>query len=382
MIEKLKSFFKREEINTSRQKNIDFAKAFSIIFMIFIHTLMVPPYAGLETTVFGNIANNYMGGFMAAPVFMCVMGVGLAFSRHTSSKQIFKRATKFIIIGFIINILRGISPIIVACINHDPNLNLTIFRIVFNGDILVFVGLALILFVLLKKIKYHEIIIPCVGLLFSVIVTAIPPIRTDNLPLSFLGGYFFPIGYLDNMINAPFPLMSWFIYVAFGYGFALILRRIKDLNRFYAVCIVIGLVVLVPIAVTENIYNYGSLTHGDDELREYMNILPDAIMSFGFTIFAFGFWHFICKKTPELINNFIHKIADSINEIYLISWVVISNASFLVIIFAFNGLNDNVWIYIISFIIIFVSSTASGLLWRKRKIKRNAIKNGTSLFSN
>lgn len=377
MINRIANFFSRPDINVSRQKNIDYAKAISIIFMIFIHVLTSPEYLYLKTTLFGRIADMYLGGFMAAPVFMAAMGVGLTFTRQGEPNQIIIRGVKFFLISFALNIVRSLARVIYLTITHADNLAAQIFYEFFSGDILGFVGLALILFGLLKKLKYHKIIIPSLALIFTIIITAVPRIYTDNDILGYTIGYIFPIGQttiaggaVEENLIVCFPLMSWFSVVAFGYIFGLIIRKVKNLDRFYLYAALIGIVLLVPILTTEVVFGYGEMNKNATELETYMKTFPDLVMSIGFILIDFALWHLVCKFTSEKIDKFFFTMSNAINEIYIISWVLIMNVDYMILMYAIEKSQENIWIYMLTFLITFLLSLVLGILWKQFKVKR------------
>jgi len=73
-----------EKVNTGRQLELDIAKALSIIFMIFVHAIMViPAFNNTLSSGYLFVVGNILGRPCAAPVFMFCMGVGLVYSRHS-----------------------------------------------------------------------------------------------------------------------------------------------------------------------------------------------------------------------------------------------------------------------------------------------------------
>ena len=71
---------------------LDIAKALSIIFMIFLHTVMV--VSGFNNSIspaYDFIIGNVLGRPCAAPVFMFCMGIGIVYSRHSQWDLMIKR---------------------------------------------------------------------------------------------------------------------------------------------------------------------------------------------------------------------------------------------------------------------------------------------------
>ena len=75
--------FSTSEVNTGRQVELDIAKGFAILFMVWVHT----------TETFGNyqgignvIVEHFLGGPFAAPVFMVCMGIGMCYAKRAWQK--------------------------------------------------------------------------------------------------------------------------------------------------------------------------------------------------------------------------------------------------------------------------------------------------------
>ena len=80
----LNKLFSDEKINTGRQVELDIAKALSIIFMVFVHILMVAPaFNNTISPSYLLIVGNILGRPCAAPVFMFCLGVGIIYSRRS-----------------------------------------------------------------------------------------------------------------------------------------------------------------------------------------------------------------------------------------------------------------------------------------------------------
>ena len=212
--------------NKGRQVGIDLAKCLAIIFMIIMHTLM--HFDADENSTFYQIYDLIFGSILAAPVFMTAMGVGLAYSSKSTPKKIIFRGINIFIIAFILNVVRVIPKFIIAGVENASELLFTsVFYNSICGDILVFAGLALIIFGLLKLMKLKDYMILLIAVIFSLLVTLIPVFVTNNVVLNFLSGLLFPTMYGKD-VNMVFPIMSWFIFPAFGYWFA---NQLKKTNK-------------------------------------------------------------------------------------------------------------------------------------------------------
>ena len=85
----MKKIFSKEPVNRGRQIELDIAKCLAIIFMIFLHTLMVTSgFANNISVPMQRGIQQLFGGPFAAPVFMFAMGVGFVYSRNQNSNII------------------------------------------------------------------------------------------------------------------------------------------------------------------------------------------------------------------------------------------------------------------------------------------------------
>ena len=107
----ISSLFSDEKVNTGRQVELDIAKAFAIIFMIFLHTVMiVEAYnVGLSPT-YTYIIGNVLGRPYAAVVFMFCMGVGVVYSRHSQWNLMIKRGIILYLLGLLVNVFEFFLP--------------------------------------------------------------------------------------------------------------------------------------------------------------------------------------------------------------------------------------------------------------------------------
>ena len=380
-------FIGRDDINIERQKNIDYAKCISIIFMILIHVFTYPEYILLRTSTFGRIIDYYMGGFMSAPIFMAAMGFGLAYSKNQDPNKIIIRGIKLFILAYIVNLTRTLLILIYIFATQmgEPESITAILKLIFEGDILHFAGLALILFGLIKKIKYHNFIFPILALAFSIIVTVVGPYRTDSFAMHLTLGLFYPMGYVTPIIEGElvikgeiiscFPLLSWFIIVIIGYYFALIVRKVKNLDRFYIWCIIIGLILAVPMVTCEVVFNFGELSRVGTEVDAYAKMLYDIVFTFGFILFDFGLFYFLTKLTSDKLNKLVFRTSNAVNDIYWISWFLILNGPcFFVEYLKEDQIELKLWIYFMIFVVITLLSVIFGILLKEYKTKRKHLK--------
>lgn len=369
MKKRIELFFSREDLNTGRQLNVDYAKTLAIFFMILVHTFMYPCYSNL-TTGFAEIIYAHLGSYLSAPVFVISMGLGLAFTRFSDSKSIIKRGVKILIMAFVLNVVRCLIPILLSIVKND----ITVFedeimRSLLFGDILHFAGLALITFGLLKKTKLSALNVFIICLIINTVMTFVPNINTDSIIVGSLLGMIIPVFYC-NEIYSWFPLLTWYVFVAFGYLFGLIIRKVKNLDKFYLWSIIIGFILYAIFFVTDEvIFDLTEYKTGYDS-TEYYNTIYIVLYTIGSTMTLYGVFHFLTKFTPKFLDDFCYKTSAAVNEIYIISWLIIFNVFFVIFGMIYPS-EYSLWFYLIASFIITAISIILGWKYREYKLKRN-----------
>ena len=102
--------FSREQINTSRQWELDLARAFIIFCLGMIHvTIECSTDEGLCSGI-PYLFDTVIGGPFSAPMYMFVMGVGMCYTRKNTPMDYFRRGAKIFLVGYVLNICRFLIP--------------------------------------------------------------------------------------------------------------------------------------------------------------------------------------------------------------------------------------------------------------------------------
>ncbi len=304
----------RLEHNTERQVNIDLAKCIAIVFMVLIHTMM--NYSADLETGLGYAANQFLGGFMAAPVFMCAMGIGIAYSKNQEPEKFLSRGFDIFVLGYVLNILRS-APVLLMLWPWRDNAGEVLYYL-FNGDILQFAGLAMLVVGCLKKLHCTDGTILGIGIVCSVVGRLIPVIRSDNLFVDSVVGLFITCTASDEMY-VVFPLMSWFVIVAFGCWFGGKIKNSENPDKFYLTWGIPCTIVWVCGSAYEAI---GELSMMKDDLSYYGLAPWDAAISLCYCVSCFAVCYFVCKLLNKKTKDFIYTMSDSLNLFYMYHWVI------------------------------------------------------------
>jgi len=349
----LKSLVSEEFVNTGRQKAIDYIKAFAILYMVTIHWYeeMSVCYTDGTTTILGYII-EFLGGPLAAPVFMYAMGLGMVYSKHRSPKQLFLRGAKLLIFSYLFNLIRlSLSYLVVGKISGYFNLD-TFLYYTFNIDILSFCGIAFMFTALLKKLNIPVWAVPQIAIIMLIIGSFINYEST-----SFLGKYILTL-FVKSSELSYFPLFNWYIYPAMGMLSARYLKQISNQDRWNKIALRISFAFTIGIvggAIFYGISPTQFFTIYDDIY--YLQNFISALFCLNVVILCESLLYFVFKKVNnEKIDKLVFYMSDNLNTIYILQWIIIGNV--LTIFFESGWIEPfPIWVSIPLGIVVTVIST-------------------------
>lgn len=316
--------FSHEAINTSRQWELDLARAFLIFCLGLVHvTIECTTDEGLCSGI-PYLFDSIIGGPLGAPMFMFVMGVGLSYTIRNTPKDHFIRGVKIFGLGYILNICRFLIPYLIGySITGDSEkyMDQLLYKVLCN-DILTFAGIAMVLIGLFVKFKVPHAIMLLIATVMCVLGTVFNGVDV-NAPLGniFLG---YLIGTEDaaGLVLSDFPLLNWFIFPVFGFVFGHILKRVKNKDLFY-------LTFSLPTMIIAVIYMIYGITNeigmfGEGQNCYYHMIFSDVMASLCLTVGTVGFYHLVLKIFPRKWFYFAWSISEHITSVYFIHWVLVS----------------------------------------------------------
>ena len=333
-----------EKINTNRQIELDIAKGLAILFMITVHVLWDLSTPEVKNTILGNLI-YFLGGIPAAPVFMFAMGIGIVYSKKESYSYFLKRGVILIIVGYLLNAIRGFIPLFlglelnlldVESIKYG-NLLMNLLEI----DILHFAGLSLIVIAFIKKSKISILGYLIIALFFTTINVFVTNISSNNVIINSILGLFWGSG-----INSYFPLLSWIFYPLSGALFGYFLIRCKNKNRFYLYVLLLSLVILLNTALITGYVDFGF----EDEYNYYHHDVRGNLYFTSMVMIWISLLYYINKFTPQVIKNKLISWSRNITKIYIIHWIIIG---WSILLLGYNNLTF--WqsiIYMLGLIII------------------------------
>ena len=309
-------------VNTGRQPELDVAKVFAILYMVIIHVyeeMSVVRYWSRPDTVF-RIILEFLGGPLAAPVFMFAMGVGMVYTRHRSPRAFAMRGLKLLGAAYLLNVIRMTIPFFIAKLSGDSWGRWTVVDTIGLVDIMQFAGMAFLLTALLEKCKAGRwgmlvtaLLLQGIGLVFLHSFDKLPSAAQYALGLLF-----------HTNPNVSFPLTLWFVYPAFGYCFGEYLQTVRDKKAMYGRIALLSVAGLVAISAAMKHMGWNVVdTFALAREAYYIQHLPGTL----WTLCVIGLQLFVCFHISRILSKPIADgvgfISRRLNTIYLIQWVVI-----------------------------------------------------------
>ena len=307
-------FFADQKVNKGRQPELDYLKALCIFLMIFLHIYEdCSDYTGVLHQIV-----NIMCLLLGAAAFMICMGIGMRYSRHQEAKEYVLRGFELLTVGQFLNLLRNALPNLIAWWATGKQFFIANAMLVLQADILTFAGIAFMLIALFKKLKVPDVWILIIG--FAMNIVAYPLFKSmkspDNFLLSQLLGYFV----LTNA-ESYFPLLSYFVFVAFGYWLGGLYPRIADkdglANRVLLICLPIVIIyyllrifVPFPLMPVYDTYEHYILCTG-----------PDAVATIMASLAALALFHKLSVRTGGKTPKIVDHVSRNINLYYIISYL-------------------------------------------------------------
>lgn len=308
----------------NRVRAVDFARGFSVLMMIPVHVMML--FSSMDTwehTVTGKFVQLLERG---SPIFLIVMGISFAFSRNANKKGILKKALLIIGLGYVLNFLRFIVPLIffdgfpdafVEASGLTVNNPERMWNYFLKGDMFQLVGISLFLiglsFDFLKKNKYLVLVISLAIMWLSKIVSGIQlGVPGVDYMLKLVWG---------NDFDVYFPLFPWMSFILIGLYLGLSYQeKPSDANKsLFLPMLYLGIVFLIIGKLLCN-YNY------EYHFGDYYHLGPGGTMGLmGILLVLFWIYYHIERLLPK--ENYISKLffycSKNVTLFYILQWVLI-----------------------------------------------------------
>lgn len=309
----VKECFSEEEVNRKRVPEIDIARGLAVLFMVICHVFLA---LNVKYDILGVLVDDILGGPFSAPVFMFLMGIGMAYSRHTDAKSTLIRGLKLLAIAYILNFVRLTIPSLIAYgISGDHSFIADWLDKLMCVDILQFAGMAFLVIALFKKLKLDWWWL----LLFSVALLVVGPFLKDKATNIHWLDLFLALFY-KTYYYAYFPLFHWLILPVVGLKVGELYLHLKNKARFY----VFSLVVIFPISAAFEVVAYmvGFELLGVATEYYYFTLLSGVSLC-GFVMAWISLIGLVLMlfKNPHL--GFFTLLSKNVLSIYCIHWVIV-----------------------------------------------------------
>ncbi|MDP2336817.1 MAG: acyltransferase family protein [Bacteroidota bacterium] len=335
----------------------DLLKGFAVFLIIPVHILeSFIDYSGRES-LFGKTL-LLLGGPVAVPVFMMVMGYFVAMSKKSTTQNILRGVLIFIL-GIFLNI--GLNFNLLLKIKYkgwqfDP------LQYIFGVDIFYLAGLSIIFLSVLKSFKKGQQWIALFLILFVSGSTSyfneILMVTDRNYILPFIAG---------NYSWSYFPIFLWLTYPLIGFLFQKNELRIREffqqqktvsIGLLSVVFILVALFSKFGIETTINLSDY------------YHHTFPFFLWTLGVDLIWFAVLRFVVQKFNEFpVIVFLRWLGKNITVFYVIQWLIIGNIA--TEIYQTQELSK----YIYWFGTIFLITI--GMTWLIEKVKMKFVKTST-----
>ena len=308
-------YFANEKVNNGRQAELDLLKALCVLGMIFVHVLL-----DLSDHAMPEAFDDYGTEFFGASTFMICMGIGMGYMHNQTPKAYLLRGFGLLTIGQLLNICRNSIPNLIAWWIEGDQFFIANAMLVLQADIMSFAGLAFMLMGLFKKLRLSDVKI----LIISVVMSFLALLSYHYLPL--------PENYLLNQLlgyfvitkaESYFPLLCYFIYVAFGYFVGGYYPRIKDkdalANRVMLICF--------PLIAVYYVLRFSLdmpwLPAIGPDLQYSLKPTPDAIANCVFTLGFLAVLYKVMKAADNKLPPFMSHLSKYINNYYCIHYMFV-----------------------------------------------------------
>ena len=322
-------FFSEDNVNKGRQPELDWLKAVCILMMIMLHVYddCAAEPGGLLYSFF-----DYACTFLGAGAFMICMGVGMRYSRKQDPKNYALRGIEILTVGQFLNLLRNALPNLIAWWATGENIFIAQSLLVLQADILTFAGLAFMLIALLKHLKASEGWILAIGVVMNIAALLIHEYM--QMPEHYLAGQFAGFFVLTDQASF-FPLMSYFVFVAFGYYIGRLYPRITDKQALSSRIMLICVPIVIIYYALRMTVPFPFLPEFNSREQYTLNPATDAIASCMVSLILLSLFSQLSSRMGGKVPGFISHVSLNINRYYCVSNVL--TFQMLTLLLAFTG---------------------------------------------
>lgn len=314
------SVFKEVFMKKERRLELDIIKGLALCFMFLVHCYENYGTPAIQHQGFFSYLVFFLGGPLAAPVFMFCMGIGMVYTSKQTSRHFIHRGIYLFLLGYALNFFRDFIPYtILICLHNDTSLKKEALDYLVCIDILPFAGLAYLFMGLFKWSRLNDYFLLLFYAVCAVANVILLPIQFDERILGCTTGLVW-----GSWSYTWFPFLSWIFFPIAGYLFGKQLKHCTDLDSFYKKIMTWSALFFLPLLLI--VYglkiDYGVLD--SYVLRKYyqMNWFGNFII-FDIILLWISFWYFASENLPNILKKPLVNMSKQINTVYVVQWLCI-----------------------------------------------------------
>jgi len=316
--------FSNEKVNTTRQWELDLARAVLIFCLALVHvTIECTSDEGLCSGI-PYIFDSVIGGPFGAPMFMFAMGVGMSYTIRNTPKEFFIRGAELFGLAYILNICRFLIPYSIGyAITGDTEyyMERLLYKVLGN-DILTFAGLTMMIMAFFIKIGLSEKVMVLIATVMCAAGNFLNGVDMGNTFGNIFLGYIIGTEDAAGLVMSDFPVLNWLMFPVCGYAFGCLLKRVKDKDLFYLTFSLPAMIIAIVYFIY-GIHNEIGM-FGEEQNCYYHMIFTDVLASLCITVGMIGVYHLILKIFPRKMFYVAWSVSENITYVYFIHWVLVS----------------------------------------------------------
>jgi hypothetical protein len=291
----------------------DLLKGFAVFLIVPVHILETfIDYPGRES-LFGKIL-LVLGGPVAVPIFMMVMGYFVALSKKSIRQNIFRGLLIFMM-GILLNV--GLNFHLLLKIKYG-GLRFDPLQAIFGVDIFYLAGLSIIILAVLRTIKKGQQWIILALILFVSVTTSyfneILMVTDRNYILPFIGGEY---------SWSYFPLFPWLTYPLIGFLFQ---KREPWIREFIERNKIATIAFLIAVVLPVVFFHQFGIEKTIDLPKYYHHDFWFILWTLGVDILWLSMAWFVVQKFNEFpVFLFLRWLGTNITVFYIVQWLIIGN---------------------------------------------------------
>lgn len=291
----------------------DLLKGFAVFLIIPVHILeKFIDYPGRES-LFGKIL-LVLGGPVAVPVFMMVMGYFVALSKKSLQQNVMRGAFLFLA-GILLNIglnFHLLLRIMLEGWKYDP------FQFIFSIDIFSLAGISIIILSVIKSLGRVQQLIALMLLIFvgstAAYFNEILMVTDRNYFFPFIGGEY---------SWSYFPLFPWLTYPLTGFLFQ---KTESQFVEFIQKQRAVSIAILVFTFILVILFSRFGFETTINLSKYYHHTFPFFLWTLGVDVLWVLLLWFVVHKFREFpVIAFLRWLGKNITVFYIIQWLIIGN---------------------------------------------------------